>query len=324
VELRAGQALALLPSSIAQELGLPEEVVLGEEGAALLYGSPLLDRLVRLATQDTPVTYAQIEVPYLKKEGFDQLLSQDLAFLDGQVRVVGRAEARASYMVLVCHYVALSDERKEGLIRVAVQEGTGALVPEMEAKLAEFRPQFFHPDKVPPHFQEDLNSAVASALRGAKVATEGELAEFFRSMTRRLRRDARNTRDYYEALRREMEASLGHPNLTSSQREDRMAKIRDLPTEMTRKIEDLENKYRMKVTITARAALRFLVAVAQIMVELRHRKWRREARLTWNPVTRRLDPLACEVCRETARRVQLVGSDAGIRLVCLDCGAGKR
>ncbi len=116
-----------------------------------------------------------------------------------------------------------------------------------------------------------------------------------------------------------MEASLANPNLTDSQREDRSAKIRDLPLEMGRKIEDLEQKYQVRVTVSGAAAVRLLVDVVQVMIDLRYRKASRSLSLVWNSVTRRLDPLPCDHCRQATTRIHPMGRDDRIQLLCHAC-----
>jgi hypothetical protein len=320
VEVQDDRLLGLVPARLARLLELPEEIQLGGEGMPIVYGSPLLDRLISLATSEIPVLYGKLEVSYLKKAGFEQLLEQDVSFPEAKVRVAGRADARTTYMVLVCRYVALSDERKEGLVQVGVHEGTGACIPLLGDLWSEFQPEFFLPGKVPPHFPVRPAAAVSSALQAARQVVELELSAFLESMRRRLRRDVDNTREYYEALKKEMEESLRHPLLTEGQRLEREGKIQDLPQEMARKIEDLRQKYQIQVNITGGAALRFLVPAAQVMVEIMYRKLRRTLPLIWNPITRHLDPLVCESCRASLRRVYLGAEDGEVRLLCSDCG----
>jgi len=319
VECLPDRLLALLPPVLAETLGLPEETPLGTEEAPLLYGSPILDRLVALATGQAPVVYGQIGVPYLKKAGFGELIGQDLIFVDGQVRVATRAEARTTYLVLTCRYVALSDERKEGLVQVGVHEGSGAVVEGLELVWTEGQSHFFPSGTVPPHFPVKLEHAVSCAMESARNGIEQELADFLGSMRRRLHRDVKNTREYYEALKKEMEASLAHPNLTEGQRQERLSKIMDLPAEMARKVEDLKQKYQVDITITACAGLRLLVAIAQVMLEVRFRKLTRSVRVIWNPLTRRLDPLVCERCHNTIRKIHPAATDHGIELLCSRC-----
>ncbi|MBI4774507.1 MAG: hypothetical protein HY788_10065 [Deltaproteobacteria bacterium] len=324
VEQRSDHVFALLSPDLCSVLQLPEEVQLGDGGEPLLYGGTLLDRLIDLATGRVPLVYARLEAPYLKKEGFENLLGKDIGFAAGRASVGVRAEARTTYMVLACHYVALSDERKEGLVRVTVHENTGSIIAGLEQEWAGFQPQFFAPGSIPPHFPIDLTLAVSAALKEARVATDQELSSFFSSMRWRLARDVRNTREYYEALGNEMAAGLSNPNLGETQRLDREAKLRGLPDEMAQKTRDLERKYRIRVVVTARAAMRLLVPVAQIMVHLQLSSLKRSLKLIWNPVTRRLDPLVCENCRESMRTVHPSEKDGRIELLCFSCRKKQR
>jgi hypothetical protein len=324
VERLQDHLMALLPPDLAGTLDLSEETALGSEEVPLIYGSPLLDRLVALATGDIPVVYGQIEVPYLKKAGFGDLIGQDLVFADGQVRVGGRAEARTTYMVLTCRYVALSDERKEGLVQVGVHENSGAVVEGIEQLRSELQPRFFDPGKVPPHFPVRVEQSVSCGMEGARTLIERDLADFVNSMQRRLHRDVKNTREYYDALRKEMLTSLSQAGLTEAQRQERSSKMEDLPAEMQRKVEDLKQKYQVEVTITACAALRMLVNIVQIMLEMRFRKCERSIRAIWNPLTRRLDPLVCERCHSTIRRIHPFAGEAGIELLCFSCSQKPR
>jgi hypothetical protein len=318
VDYRDDRLFALLPRELAQSLEVPEEVRIGGLDFPLIYGSPFLDRLIEKAHQTVPIVYGQVEIPYLKKAGFEQLIGRDLIFADGQIRIVSRAEARTTYMVLVSHYVALSDERKEGLVRLTVQEETGGLIPDFEAHLPEFQVTFFEPGKIPPHFPVLLDKVVFLGLKKAQAVTEAELAEFLKSMKRRLQRDIRNTREYFQTLGKEMATAL-KARRSEAYANERKAKIEALPLELSRKIEDLQHKYQIEVTISGSAALRFLVPAVQLLLQIRYRKLERTARITWNPVTRRLDPILCEHCSETIQVVYPWIKDTRISLGCQSC-----
>ena len=323
IESAGERLLALMPPGLAQSLDLPEEIELGSEAAPLLYGSPLLDRLVGLATREVPVAYGQIEIPYLKKAGFDQLLERDLAFAGAQVRLTSRAEARATYMILFCHYVALSDERKEGLVALGLHEASGAVIPGLANQWEAGLPRFFPAGQVPSHFPIRLEAALAGALKSARTVVAAELRGFLAGMQRRLGRDVKNTREYYEAMSQEMEARLTHSNLAESQQLERKAKIAGLPAELARKIADLEQKYQVRVTVSASAALRFLVDVVHLLLELKFHRLTRSFRVVWNPLTRSLDPLVCENCRTTMPRAYPTPGDADLKLLCLACSQKK-
>ncbi len=213
----------------------------------------------------------------------------------------------------------MSDERKEGLIELAIHEDSGALIPEISGHWRDFQPSFFAQDNVPPHFRTHIDNSINAALKSASPVIDKELADFYKSIKRHLYRDMQNTQEYYEALKREMEASLENPNLSDDQRNDRAAKIQDLPDEMNRKIEDLKHKYQIHVTITSCAALRFLVPIVRLTVEFRYKKLLREFRLNYNPISRLLDPLVCEHCKLTTRTVFPCESKSELRFYCPEC-----
>jgi len=316
----AENAAAIVPHELARMLETPEEFTLGGDAAPLLYGSPFLDRLVQFCTKDIPLLYGHVDAPYLKKEGFDRLLGADILFADCQARLGGRAETRLSYLVLTCRYVALSDERKEGVVTVAVRETDGAVIDGFSAGLSALQPQWYPAAAVPHHqFQADMAAATASALRCAQVEAHAGLADFFASMQRRLRRDAQNTREYYAALGKEMQQSLERSGLGDAQRRERQEKLDGLSLEMGRKIQDLSNKYRVQVRLSAAAAMRLLVNVAQVTAEIRYRSLARSLPLTWNPLTRRFDPLVCERCGGTTRSAYPYGEKSGVKFNCFDC-----
>jgi hypothetical protein len=319
VEYRGSELFSLLPEKLARSLELPEEATIGGDETPLLYGSPLVDRIIRVATGDVPVVYARVLVPYLKKDGFERVIAQDLELAGASVSIAGRAETVASYMVMVCHYVALSDERKEGLVQVAVAEYSSAHVSGLEELLHNFQIDLYPQGQIPPQFTVSLDKALAQALRVARETTNAELAPFVDGMRRRLHRDVRSTREYYEAFKQEMEETLDRQGLTDVLLEERRSKIADLPREMDLKIRDLQQKYSVKVTITGRAALRLLVPVVQIMVNIRYRKLNRSLSLTWNPVTQGLDPLVCEDCGKTVRLVFPYEEKSSFLLVCKSC-----
>jgi len=319
IEPGAEGLLALMPPALAQELEVPEETRFGSEAAPLLYGSPLLDRLVGLARREVPVAYAHVEVPYLKKAGFEQLLARDLAFAGSQVRVSSRAQTRTTYMILWCHYVALSDERKEGLVQFGVHEASGAVIPALADLWDESQPRFYPAGRLPALFRDELETALEGAFKNARTLVVADLKPFLASMQRRLSREVKNTREYYLALAREMRAGLAHPLLTEAQRRERQAKIDALPEEVARKIADLEQKYQVRVAISPAAAVRLLVEVVQLLLELRRHRTSRSLSVIWNPLTQSLDPLVCDQCRTSTRHLHPAARGDDLCLLCHPC-----
>lgn len=144
---------------------------------------------------------------------------------------------------------------------------------------------------MPPHFPPDVSKAAQAALSRAQELARVDLAEFIRSMTRRLHRDVRTTPQYYRALKKEMIKRLQHPTLGKSQKAERAAKIQALPEEASRKIEDLGQKDTIRLTVRPAGAVRLLVGAVQVMLAIQYRKLQRGISVFWNAVTRAFDPL---------------------------------
>ena len=298
---------------------LPEEVRLGGDDHPLLYGSPILDRLVQLATAGISVAYGAVSIPYIKKAEFDAAIVQDLSFINGKVQIGVRAETKTNYMIITSRYVALSDERKEGLMRLTFHEPSGAIIEGFDDAITDFECMYYRQGNLPPQFSPRIGVSLQSALKSLQHRIENDLAPFLASMRRRLHRDVTNTREYYRSLAEEMRTSLAHPNLSDTQRMERQQKIDSLPVEADRKIADLQHKYDTRIHIRACAGERYLVDVAQLIVTILYRKATRMLPVFYNPVTRRIDPLVCESCKKTTRRVVLQDGKTNFVLVCPEC-----
>jgi len=310
---------ALIPDSLSSSLELPDEVLLGAGGESLQYGSPLVERLVHLATNEPQVVYGNLSIAYIKKDGFDRLLEEDFSFFNSKATVTHRSERRASYMIAGCHYSAQSDEIKEGMIELALNEETGTMVSEMGERWKDFQVEFYPSGRAPSVFPSLSADTIACALKSARPLVEAQTASFLSALRRHLRRDIQNTQEYYKAMEWEMRNDLQTRKLSDDQQKERELKIQGLPGEMRRKIEDLQAKYRVRLTLTARFAVRVLVPVAGITVEIRHRKICKETHLTYNPVTRRIDPVRCQHCGASTKRVFPRDVQERIALYCAQC-----
>jgi hypothetical protein len=183
--------------------------------------------------------------------------------------------------------------------------------------------RFYAPGKVPPHFPVHLETALRRGLESSQAVVAEQLQDFLKSMERRLRREVRNVEEYFLTLRQEMEVNLQRANLTEAQLEERRAKIAALPQELERQAVDLEHKYQVRVQVQPAAALRLLVDVVQLQVELKWRKLGRSLKVIFNPVTRSLDPLVCEGCGATIRRIYPAVAGNGVLLLCRSCSSSK-
>lgn len=296
-----GGCEVLLPPELAQRLGCEPFLQLSfdpveESGRQrVLYGSELLDRLLDLAEEGGLCATYTLSTHPGKSERPARELSQKFSLLNAKGTLLETLPAYCSYLILNFKYVALSDERKEGLVKVTINESSLASLSELEEWLdPEARrsdPPFDGCARRPPEEVYRKGCQVAQA----RIAEE--LREFEESMNRRLRRDVQRLEEYYLDLAREMEERIRKRRLQGQEKADLTDKIRATDAELESKAEDLWKKYSIRVKVQGVSACRLFLPILQGRYELLRRKAHREERLFWNPWLKRVEPLACEGCR---------------------------
>jgi hypothetical protein len=302
---------ALLPGSLAEQLELPEYVRIKERLPAesrgevdLNYGSPLLEKIIDLSCKPLPMASCQLSFHYLKTQGFDRLIQNQFSFRKSLCRVTATASIKTDYLLLASRYVARSDEQKEGLISLFFHFDTGALIPQGfdssanaaadPAPLPDASKDVARWDRILEAMSRECHGLIAEKIR-----------DFRDSMNRRLRRDARNLEEYYDSLKKEMEMSLGRSGLSERLLRDRKEKIALLPEELGGKKQDLLMKYSIRVKVIPCAALFVRTPAVKILCEVHTGRQKRPISMTYNPVTKALDPLVCEGCGRSSMTFSL-------------------
>jgi len=118
---------ALLPDPLSQMLGIPEHIRI-KDGSdndtngmfSIRYGTPLLEKMVDAACAQAPLLACSLEFDYLKSQGFDRLVKEQFRFYKSMGEVESSAIIKTDYLLVICRYVAQSDEQKQGLLRLAL------------------------------------------------------------------------------------------------------------------------------------------------------------------------------------------------------------
>jgi len=293
---------ALLPQDLAERLEVPDYVRIKEgqsseskEEYAIHYGSPLLDKMVEFSCGNLPLASCLVSFHYLKSQGFDRLIQEQFRFRKALCRVISTAPIKTDYLEIACRYVARSDEQKEGLISLFFHFDTGALIPGgLDACANATTDAAALPDSSKDNNKWDRIINTLSRVTSGLIAEE--IQDFRDSMNRRLRRDAKNLEEYYETLKKEMGASLGRSGLSDHLIQDRRQKMALLPEELARKKDDLLQKYSIRVKIIPCAALFIRTPAVRVLCDVHIGREKRPISLTYNPLTKTLDPLVCEGC----------------------------
>lgn len=315
---------ALVPQRLRTLLEVPEHLRISEDGGdaqgrdnhyTVTYGAPLLERMIGSTLETVPIAGCRLEFDYIKNGGFARLLEDQLTFYGAAAAIETVAGVTAEYALLSCRYTALSDEQKEGLLTMAFNTDTGGWVPAMADSFdtGGFRTVFTRPE---PDIKHKLTPLAEKMEQTAHGLLEDRLAQFHASMNRRFQRDIANLEAYYSSLEAEMQKSLEKPGLSESARSDRQAKIEAIPAELASKKEDLLKKYSINVRLQLAAAMHIRTPAKKIACRLSIGKKRRQLFLTYNPVTRAIDPPPCAICKKPIAHIHF---NSRLEAVCHGC-----
>jgi len=258
-----------------------------------------------------------------------RLLEHALVLDNATFRLLDVVPSWTRYVVLDFRYSAVSDEKRDGVLRLGVNLATGALpdvvleqiAPWLVADGAEATLQA--EADLPPDWQRSrLLELVDRALR---PRLDTALEPFVKVLRRRLSRDQERLYSYHNDLHREATRRLSLLVAGDTWRQREEQRIEAIRREYQAKLDDLSRQYAMRVAVEWVQTLELVMAVQRFAVQIRRRKAERVIHLDWNPLARRLESPACEFSCSTDRP-RLVCDDA-LHLVradglapCAGCG----
>lgn len=304
----------LAPAPVRQILELPELCRLGF-GAMLPSGArriglenDWLDRFGRLLGDKGRWSRQVLRPEARAPADPDRVLAHELVLDNATFRLLGVAPTWTRYLILDFRFAAVSDEKREGVLRLGINQATGALPDAVLHEIAPWLdatngdPSVPDGDLPPPWDRQRVLDMVAGALT---FRLDAALAPFIKGLLRRLSRDQDRLHTYHDDLHREaMRRFVGLPEGDPAHRreEQRVAAIR---REYQAKIDDLARQYQMRVSAEWVQTLDLAMPVQRFEVQIRRRKAQRVIHLDWNPLARRLESPACEFSY-SAERPRLV------------------
>jgi hypothetical protein len=264
----------------------------------------------------------------------ERVLGHELVLDNATFRLLGVSPVWTRYLLLDFRASAVSDEKRDFVVRLGVNLATGALP---DAVLAAVAPASDHPspsqhlaDLVLPEGADlpalwDRERLLALVERALPLRLAEALDPFVMGMRRRLSRDQDRLHLYHndlyrDAVRRVLALPEGDPK---RRREELRAEA--IGREYRAKLDDLERQYATRVTVEWVQTRELVVPVHRFAVQIRRRKADRIIWLDWNSMARRLEPPICEATA-SSERPRLVCDDA-LHLVvpaalglCTGCG----
>ncbi len=314
----------MLPASLQHALRVPEITRLGfaselpREAAYVSLESDWLDRLGQLLDARGRQLHFVADVPLPELTSAERLVEHTVELPNAVYRLLGVTPAWTRYLIFVFRYTAISDEKREGVIRLGVNTANGSaldsFVPELwqaviSGDVAAATDEPFDSQLPPVWSAAKLNSFVTRALPGRVRA---QLGQFLQGMQRRLERDLARVHEYYDGLRQEAFRKQTKQNADSAREQLRLEAA---AREYQAKVADLKQKYDLRVTVEWSQTLELLCPAQRLELLIKRRKGERKVTLDWNPIARCLEPLPCE-WSYTADAARVVCDDA-LHLVSL-------
>ena len=208
-------------------------------------------------------------------------------------------------LILAFRYTAVSDEKREGLVWLGVNLGTGAVLGDLLGRLQALLAGVGDWQVPDPSLGSAAGSRWATAALDRRIRplldhrVRHELAPFLAAMRRRLERDRDRVHAYHDELRalalKRLAALDGAPGeKAAAERRREAGRVTAIEGEYHAKLDDLRHNYALRVTVEGVQALELLMPVQRIEALIRRRKGERMIALDWHPALRLAEPPLCD------------------------------
>ncbi len=314
----------LLPSSLSQTLGIPEHGKLSftyypsdEETINASYDSELLKSLEKVFSGKGRWASARFFSRLPNIEKLSNGVVEKIVLSNATSRLKEVQIRSVTYLAAFFKYVALSDERREGLFSLLANELNGSVQP-LTDDLIEIFEEIKEPDQNSRQPGEEDVKALRAASTAASILAQEELYPFINSLEKRLNRDIRRVFDYYETLKSETRKAMDDHMEKHGQEGKRLPeKLDAIEAEKEWKVQDLISKYALNVRIEPVSVIAIETETPVFWININRRLSSKLFPVTFNPLNKRMDPLPCEACFSPRRGYYIC--DDKLHIVCGDC-----
>ena len=303
----------LAPEPVRKAMGWPELAHLGfgteRTDGAIPIGleGDWLDRFGALLADEGRRSEREVRPPAAVPAPSDpeRVLEPAIDLPNAVWRFQGMSATCTRCLMLGFRYTAVSDEKREGLIWLGFNLGTGAVVSDILARLRPAMAQMA--DWQAP--EQATRSAAGPGWSAARLEARlrplldrqvrDSMEPFLRAMRRRLGRDRNRVHAYHDDLR---SASLNRLAALAGAQGDRAEadrrretlRVAAIEREYRAKLDDLRHNYALRVTVEWVQALDLYVPVQRFDVLIRRRKGERVIQLDWHPLVKTAELPPCE------------------------------
>ncbi len=318
----------LAPQTLSDKLSLPEHGRLRfgyndscGDAISATYDSELFKAMAGLLKGKGEFSVASFESYQPDTEKLLKHLDETIALNNASFRLEKSEVKNISYLLCYFKYTAISDEKREGIAQVLINELNLSTVP-FENGFLRLEDSGQGSTDIDRH---NLKTVFRSSYSTGAGIVKERLKEFIRSLERRLNRDIRRVHEYYGALGKEAKIAIEKKAASAKDRRveeediDRLLKkkINAIETERGWKVQDLITKYSLNIRIEPVSVIRIETQSPVLWINIRRRLGTRPFPVTYNPVIKKLDDLPCELCFNPTKPYFIC--DDKLHIICSGC-----
>ena len=298
-----GRLAAVLPDPLAARLGRGFlDLSDATEDVLLAPGSPFLDGALEEAQRRGLCARRYLWSP-LKKSLSLEDVQRRASFLGVRPKGLLASPVHTPMLLVHFHVSFLSDDREEELLPVLFHPLLGRSIPATayQSAVPSDRNELGYPERPLPSARGTLEAA-ARAAQELIVPRREKLEE---RQGRRFGREAARVREYFAAVRTDLERRLTREGLAADRRASIGDKLKALALEERNKLTDLAEKHRLSVHLTAVAAAVLMTPqiVGTLSLEARGAANPVPVEVFWDPFLRDVLLPSCAVCGLEAVRL---------------------
>jgi hypothetical protein len=321
----------VIPPSLSETLGIPEHGKLSfaydsfdEIAIGATYESEFFRSVGRLFSGRGKMAKAvySSQLPHIEK--ISKWVSEKIALSNATFRLQKVENRRIAYALIFFKYVALSDEKREGIFSLLVNEQNLSTFA-LDGNLTTFWENLKEPEEIITR-SEEISKALQAGFSAASLMVKEEFEPFIKSLERRLNRDIKRVFEYYETLKVEIQKAfekkvfLGKDSPEEQNGEVKKVlsgKLDAVEGEKRYKIQDLVSKYALNVRIEPVCIIDIETESLVFWLEIRRRLSSRTFPLSYNPLLKKVDSLPCEGCFHPRGTYYIC--DEKLHILCATC-----
>ena len=321
----------VVPPSLSKTLGVPEHGKLSfayppfdESVISASYESDFFRSIDRLFPGKGKIAKAVYSSHLPNIEKVSRWVSEKIALSNASFRLQKVDNQKIAYALIFFKYVALSDEKREGVFSLLVNEENFSTFP-LNANFTAFWEDLKEPEEIYTK-GERISKALRAGFSAASLIVKEEFEPFIKSLERRLNRDIIRVFEYYETLKSEIhktfEKKFFSEKESSEEQSEEGRKVLSgrldvVEGEKRWKIQDLVSKYALNIRIEPICIIDIETESLVFWLEVRRRLSSRIFPLSYNPFLKKVDSLPCESCFHPRGTYYLC--DEKLHILCATC-----